>query len=95
MVERYTKTIQEHLQKVVASHQRVWDERLPLFLLSSRASTHDIAGLTTVSLVFGRELRLACDLLFGVPTTDYETELVDHLQLMVCRDVTIVRTLHW
>jgi hypothetical protein len=35
--------------------------------------------------VFGRELRLPCDLLFGVPpdkersTTDYAAELVDHL----------------
>jgi hypothetical protein len=32
MVERYIKTIEEHLRKVVASHQWDWDERLPLFL---------------------------------------------------------------
>ncbi|PNF13775.1 hypothetical protein B7P43_G12834 [Cryptotermes secundus] len=29
MVERYAKTIDEHFWKVVASHQRDWDERLP------------------------------------------------------------------
>jgi transposase InsO family protein len=34
MVERYIKTAAEHLGKVVASHQRDWDERLPLFLLA-------------------------------------------------------------
>jgi hypothetical protein len=31
MVEHYIKTIEEHLRKVVASHQRDWDERLPPF----------------------------------------------------------------
>ncbi|XP_033607654.1 uncharacterized protein LOC117282386 [Cryptotermes secundus] len=84
-VERYVKTIEEHLRKIVASHQRDWDERLPLFLLAYRASIHDTTGLTPASLVFGRELRLPCDLLFGVPpgkelpVTDYAADLVEHL----------------
>jgi hypothetical protein len=34
MVESYIKTVEGHLWKVVASHQREWDERLPLFLLA-------------------------------------------------------------
>jgi hypothetical protein len=85
MVERYVKTIEEHLRKVVASNQRDWDEKLLLFLLAYRASTHDTTGLTAASLVFGRELRLPFDLLFGVPpdkerpTTDYTAELEDQL----------------
>jgi hypothetical protein len=37
MVERYAKTIEEHLRKVVSAHQRDWDERLPIFLLADRA----------------------------------------------------------
>jgi hypothetical protein len=86
MVERYNKTIKEHLRKVVAPHQRTWDERLPLFLLDYRAASHDTTGLTPASLVFGRELQLPCNLLFGVPpdkeqpTTDHAADLVDHLQ---------------
>jgi hypothetical protein len=77
--------IEQHLQRVVTSHQRVWEEILPLFLLAYRASTHDTTGLTPASLVFGRELRLLCDLLFGVhpdkerTTTNYAADLVDHL----------------
>jgi hypothetical protein len=73
------------LGKVVASHQRDWDGRLHLFLLAYRASTHDTTGLTPASLVFGRELQLPCDLLFGTPpnkekpTTDYAASLVDLL----------------
>jgi hypothetical protein len=39
----------------------------PIFLLAYRASTHDNTGLTQASLVFGRGLRLPCDLLFGAP----------------------------
>jgi hypothetical protein len=49
------KTIEEHLRKVVSTHQRDWDERLPLFLLAYRASTHDITGMTPANMVFGRE----------------------------------------
>jgi transposase InsO family protein len=30
MVERYVKTVKEHLKKVVSIHQRDWDERLPI-----------------------------------------------------------------
>jgi hypothetical protein len=33
MADRYLKTVEEHLRKVVTMHQRVWDERLPIFLL--------------------------------------------------------------
>jgi hypothetical protein len=51
----------------------------------SRQLRHNTTGLTPASLVFGRELRLPCDLLFGMrpdkdkPTTDYAAGLVDHL----------------
>jgi hypothetical protein len=67
MVKCYIKTVQEHLRKVVASHQRDWDARLPIFLLAYMTSTHNTTGLTPRSLVFGRELRLSYDLLFGAP----------------------------
>jgi hypothetical protein len=85
MVERYVKTIEEHLRKVVSTHQRDWDERLPIFLLAYRALTHDTTGMTPANMVFGRELRLPCDLMFGAPpdkeqsTTDYVADLVERL----------------
>jgi hypothetical protein len=67
MLERYIKTIEEHQRKVFASHQRDWDDILPLFILAYWQSTHNTTGWTPATLVFGRELRLPCDLLFGVP----------------------------
>jgi hypothetical protein len=85
MVERYVKTVDELLRKVVSTHQRDWDERLPIFLLAYHASTHKTTGMTPANMVFGRELHLPCDLLFGAPpdkeqsTTDYAAELVERL----------------
>jgi transposase InsO family protein len=69
MVERYIKMIEDHLQKVVASHQRDSDDRLLLFLLAYMASTHDTTGLTPGSLVFGREPRLPWAYYFGYSQT--------------------------
>jgi hypothetical protein len=82
MVERYLKTVEEHLRKVVSSHQWDWDERATLFLMAYRASTHETTGMTTANMVFGRERRLPCDLMFGSPpdkeqtVTDYAADLV-------------------
>jgi transposase InsO family protein len=83
IVELYIKTAEEHLRKVVASNQNAM---LPLFLLANRASTHDTTGVTPASLLFGRELRLPSELLFGTlpdkerPTIEHAANLVDHLR---------------
>jgi hypothetical protein len=83
MVERYIKTVEEHLRKVVASNQKDRDAIVPLFLLAYRASTHDTTGFTPASLLFGRELRLPSELLFGTPpdkkrpTIEHAANLVD------------------
>jgi len=52
MVERYVKTIEEHLRKVVSTHQRDWDERIPIFLLAYRASTHETTRVTPTGMEF-------------------------------------------
>jgi hypothetical protein len=85
MVKCYIKTAEEQLRKAFASYQRDWDTRLTFFLLAYRASTPDTTDLTPGSLVFGRELLLSCDLLFGHrqtikrPTINHAANLVDHL----------------
>lgn len=68
-------------------HQRDWEERPPIFPSAYRVSTHETTGITPANLVFARELRLQCDLLFGVPpppdkeqsTTHYAANLVQQL----------------
>jgi hypothetical protein len=79
MVERYVKTTEERLRKVVSDHQRDWDERLPIFLLSYRASTQETTGVTPASMVFGRDLKLGASPDKEMSTTDYTTELIESL----------------
>jgi hypothetical protein len=55
-VERYIKTIEKHLQKVVTCQHIDWDEKLTLFLLAYRASTYDTTRLTAASIAFGGKL---------------------------------------
>jgi hypothetical protein len=88
MVERYINTLEEHLRKVVASHQGDSVARLPIFFHAYRAPTHNTTGLTPTNLVFGRELRLPIELLFGAPlvkeqpTIDHADDLVDRLHII-------------
>ena len=76
------------MRKAVYTHQRDWDERLPIFVLAYRASNHETTGVTPGNMVFGRELRLSCDLMFGAPldkeqsTTVYNAALVERLHDM-------------
>ncbi|UYV74989.1 K02A2.6-like [Cordylochernes scorpioides] len=67
MDERFNKAMKEHLSKVVEQHKRDWDVRLPPFLMAYRAAIHEITGQTPAKIMFGRELRLPCDLEFGRP----------------------------
>ncbi|UYV74279.1 K02A2.6-like [Cordylochernes scorpioides] len=47
MVERFNKTMVEHLSKVVEQNQRDWDRRLPLFLMAYRAAIHETTEFGT------------------------------------------------
>jgi hypothetical protein len=67
VVERYIKTADEQLRKIVASNKSDWDARSPHVLLPYRVSADGTAALTPASLVFSRELRLPNDLIFGTP----------------------------
>ena len=70
MVERFNRTLEQHLSKVVDENQTDWDQRIPpLFPMAYRSSGHDTTGMTPAKLVFGREIRLPGDLMFGSPET--------------------------
>ena len=85
MVERFNQTMEKHLSMVVEENQKDWDMHLPIFLMAYRAAVHDTIGQTPARIVFGRELRLPCDLLFGSPlvqeleTGDYVNKLRTNL----------------
>ncbi|GBM04786.1 Retrovirus-related Pol polyprotein from transposon 412 [Araneus ventricosus] len=68
MVERFNRTILNRLSLFVSRNQTDWDTHLPLFLLAYRNTEHEVTGLTPVEMLFGRMLRLPCDILFGRPS---------------------------
>jgi hypothetical protein len=43
MMGWYVRIVEEHLVKVIASHQKDWDARLSVFLLAYRASMTQLA----------------------------------------------------
>jgi len=66
MVERFNRTLEEHLKKVVDKNQKDWDEHIALFLMAYRSSIHDTTSTTPAKAVFGCDLRLPADLKFGI-----------------------------
>ena len=67
LIERFHRTLNAMLGKIVSSHQRDWDEMLPSVLAAYRSSLHDTTGFTPNFLLFGRELRAPLDLVYGRP----------------------------
>ncbi|CAC5376442.1 unnamed protein product [Mytilus coruscus] len=67
MVERLNRTIDDILSKFIAKDQRDWDLHLPLAMMAYRSSIHAITGYSPSMLMFGREIELPVDLLYGQP----------------------------
>ena len=70
LIERFHRTMNAMLGKVISSHQRDWDEVLPHVLAAYRASLHEATGFTPNYLMFGRETRAPIDLVYGRPPDD-------------------------
>ncbi|GFV03757.1 retrovirus-related Pol polyprotein from transposon 412 [Trichonephila clavipes] len=82
MVERFNRTILNNLSLMVSKNQQDWDQKVPLFLLAYRSAVHETTGYSPTQMLFGRDLRLPCDLLFGRPpdTPSSPEEYVQNLQ---------------
>jgi len=68
MVERFNRTLLNHLSIFVSKNQTDWDMHLPMLLLAYRSAVHEAIKLSPSEMMFGRSLRLPCDLLFGRPS---------------------------
>ena len=86
MVERMNRTLQDMLAKYVSDHQRDWDEHLPLVMMAYRSSVHASTQYTPFYLLFGHEVRLPVDVMFGrqpnhkPEVSDYVRNLRDTLE---------------
>ena len=52
-----------------AEHERDWDLLLPAVMLAYCSSGQKTTGATLFCLMFGREVRLFVDIMFGTPPT--------------------------
>ena len=67
MVERLNRTLEAMLSKFAQENQRNWDQLLPLMAMAYRSAIHASTGCTPNELMFGRDVRLPVDLMFGSP----------------------------
>jgi len=67
MVERYHRTLNSILGKIVSENQRDWCERVPVAAAAYRASVHEATGHSPNMLVLGREVAAPLDVILGVP----------------------------
>ena len=70
VVERFHRTLNSMLGKVVSESQRGWDQKLPFVLAAYRASVHNATGYSPNQLFLGREVYMPVDLVLGVPEED-------------------------
>ena len=68
MVERFHRTLNSMLGKVVGDSQRDWDEVLPQVMAAYRGTRHDATGYSPNMLFLGREVSTALDLIMGLPS---------------------------
>ena len=75
LVERFNRSLEDMLSKVISRDQKDWDECLPLTMLAYRSSVHESTKHTPNLMMHGREAQLPIDLLYG-PSPD-EAERVE------------------
>ena len=68
-LERFHRTLNSMIAKVVRESQRDWDEFLPQLLAAYRASVHSVTGYSPNFLLFGHENRAPIDLVMQNPET--------------------------
>ena len=68
MIERFNRTLLNMLSISAQDKEKDWDLHLPSVMLAYRTSVHETTGETPFQLMFGREVRLPIDVMYGTPT---------------------------
>ena len=69
-VERFHRTLNSILGKVVSENQRDWDTHVPYAVAAYRATIHECTGYSPNFLMFGHEVRAPLDVVMGLPVHD-------------------------
>jgi hypothetical protein len=55
---------------MIKKNQKDWDEQQPFAMMAYRTAVHSTTGETPFSMMFGREILLPIDVLYGDPNLD-------------------------
>jgi transposase InsO family protein len=66
--ERTNRTITSMLTSFVSQFRDDWDQYVPFCLMAYRSSVHSATGHTPYKMMFGDDMRLPIDLVFGHPS---------------------------
>ena len=66
-IERYNRTLENILSKLIDNEQRSWDDALLYAMMAYRSSVHESTNQSPEKMLLGREIQLPVDLLLGCP----------------------------
>ena len=66
-VERFNRTLEAILSKVVSENQKDWDSHIPKALFAYRTAFHESSGHSPFHVIFGRSPLLPIDIVIGRP----------------------------
>ena len=75
LIERFNRTLLNLLRIAAREDTCNWDSYIPLMMFAYRTSVQESTGCTPYQLVFGREVRLPIDVMFGLPPHYPPTEI--------------------
>ena len=87
LIERFNQTVENMLATLVSKDQTNWDEILPMTLMAYRSAEQESTKHSPNMMMFGREIRLPVDLLFGTgpsETVQSESDYVSNLREKLC-----------
>ena len=77
-MERFHRTLNSILGKVVADNQWDWDVHLPYAVAAYRATVHESTGYSPNFVMFGHEVRSPLDVVMGLPVTSTPPGIAVH-----------------
>ena len=82
VVERFNRTLLDMLSTTVGDHPSDWDQSIRKLCMAYNSSVHSTTGFTPFFLMFGRQVRLPVDLMYGTSSPDSQSipEYVKSLQ---------------
>jgi len=80
LVERFNRTLQDMLSKLVNDYKDDWDDILPYVMCAYRATPQQSTGISPNMLMLGREAILPVDLVYGYTIPDKRPCPIDYVE---------------